>query len=371
MEKSIIMKCRKGFFDANPALWFVLIYLALMAIVVLVFYDRFNFEGANLFTFLWTYIALLTAHTIVNWNRHAVFLKKRALKEIIKSYGHATYQYIPYLLIAVVYEHIFIYRNAFNDIFHSVDLKLMHLDELLFSVQPTIWMEKITFPAAVDYFMVAYALFLIYPYFYLVYLYQKNQLPVMHKAMLAQILSLFVALTMFITLPAKGPRYTFDPQNGTEFKGENLPAYSIPLKGVQSNLLENWTGKPSLFRLQYDFWNQIERIKTDCMPSMHTCLCLIVLIYAVRYRNIFKYKKFSMWFWIVGNVSLIFSTVYLRYHWVVDVIAGAALAIIMYYLTEYIYDYWLKKRAECGYGAPNVDWFSRVDKLQNQGADNS
>jgi len=34
----------------------------------------------------------------------------------------------------------------------------------------------------------------------------------------------------------------------------------------------------------------------------------------------------------------VFSTVYLRYHWVIDVIAGAVMAIAVYYLTELIFE---------------------------------
>ena len=116
-----------------------------------------------------------------------------------------------------------------------------------------------------------------------------------------------------------------------------------------------------MFQLQYYLWNQIERIKTDCMPSMHTCLCLIVLFYAIKYRRLFKYRKTAMWFWLVGNISLIFSTVYLRYHWVVDVLAGIVVAIIAFYLTEYFYKYWIRKRRANNLPEPQVDWLQQAD----------
>lgn len=356
--------CAKWFFSANPSLWFVLLYLIFMGLVILIFFDRFNFTGSNLFTLIWTYFAVFIVHSIINWKRFRILWRQNECKDILTSYIHMTYQYLPYLLIAVVYEHIFIYRDAFSEKFPLVDTTFMKIDEFIFNTQPTMWLEKFLHPIAVDYFMVAYALFIVYPYFYLVYLYQKNQLPVFQKAMLAQILSLFVALTMFITLPAKGPRYTFKVNQDNSASEVKLPTYTKPLQGVQIDLLNRWTGKQSLFELQYDMWNQIERVKTDCMPSMHTCLCLIVLIYAIRYRNFFKWKRLSMWFWIVGNVSLIFSTVYLRYHWVIDVIAGVALAIIVYYLTEYLYKIWLRKRTECGLTSTEVPWLVKADSLK-------
>jgi membrane-associated phospholipid phosphatase len=351
------------FLNANPSLWFVLVYMAVMSFIVFVFRDRFNFEGFNLFTFIWTYLALIIVHTLLNSKRY-VLLWRYNKYEIIKSYLHATYQYAPYFLIAIVYEHIFLYRDAFSHSFQLMDKTFMQWDSAMFGVQPTIWLEKLLHPIAVEYFMLAYVLFIVYPYFYLVYLYQKNKLFVFHKAMLAQVISLIFALTCFITLPAMGPRATIKVDNLKHQNNSEMLYYSKSLKGVQIDFLKEWTGKPSLFQLQYDMWNQIERIKTDCMPSMHTCLCLIVLFYAVRYRRFFKYRKTSMWFWLIGNISLIFSTVYLRYHWVVDVIAGIVLAVIAYYLTEIFYKYWLKRRSKNNLIEPQVKWLQSVDALR-------
>ncbi len=62
------------------------------------------------------------------------------------------------------------------------------------------------------------------------------------------------------------------------------------------------------------------RITYDCFPSMHTCATLVFWYYTWRSAR---------WlFWLMAPVALSipFSCVYLRYHYVVDVIAGVALA---------------------------------------------
>ena len=58
----------------------------------------------------------------------------------------------------------------------------------------------------------------------------------------------------------------------------------------------------------------------DCFPSGHTWLAITSLLVVWRWHR--------RWFWIllVPASLLIASTVLLRYHWVVDVIAGAMLA---------------------------------------------
>jgi len=355
---------KRWFLNANPSLWFVLVYMFIMAVVIIIFRNRFEFSGGmGLFTFFWTFLAVMILHSLLNIKRFRLFIKHKQKHEIRNSYLHASYQYIPYLLVAIVYEFIFFFQKAFSRDFRSIDLLFMRWDEFLFGVQPTIWLENFTHPLAVEYFMFAYVLFLVYPYFFLVYLYQKNQIPVFHKVMLAQIIALIITLAVFVILPAKGPRATFEIMENNTVESE-LPAYQKPLEGVQLDFLEKWTGKRSFFQLQYDMWNQIERIKMDCMPSMHTCLCLIALFYALKYRRLFKYRKTALWFWLVGNISLIFSTVYLRYHWVVDVIAGALLAGAAFYLTEIFYKFWLRQRYALKLNEPKAEWLITAEQIR-------
>ena len=134
-------------------------------------------------------------------------------------------------------------------------------------------------------------------------------------------------------------------------------SYTDNLKGIEFQFLYILTGYKSFFSMQVDLWNYLERIKTDCFPSLHTGLCLLCLLYAIRYREVFKHKIFAMWFWIVGVISLILSTVYLRYHWVIDVIAGIILAVIVYYVTEWIINVWINYREK-----QNIEFKKILDK---------
>ncbi|MEJ2054935.1 MAG: hypothetical protein P8X42_13525 [Calditrichaceae bacterium] len=184
--------------NANPALWFVLSYMVVMGIFVIIFWDRFEFHGGmGLFTFLWTFLAVLIVHTILNGKRFFLLWKYDRKKEILNGYVHASSQYMPYLLVAIIYEFVYFFQEAFSRNYKPIDLTFMKWDAFLFGVQPTIWLEKLLNPLAVEYFMFAYVLFLVYPYFYLVYLYQKNQLTVFHRAMLAQIIALIGSVHNF------------------------------------------------------------------------------------------------------------------------------------------------------------------------------
>jgi len=67
--------------------------------------------------------------------------------------------------------------------------------------------------------------------------------------------------------------------------------------------------------------NELERTKFDVFPSGHTMIAVAVLLVAFRRaRDVFRVL-------LPVAVLLVLSTVYCRYHYVVDVLAGIILAI--------------------------------------------
>ena len=112
-------------------------------------------------------------------------------------------------------------------------------------------------------------------------------------------------------MPAIGPRLTlcdFTKLN-TELPGLYLTNYLRNIVnqggGITSSILS-----PSLLA------------NRDCMPSGHTMMSVINMFFA------FKYRLKSKWFVALFGISIIFATLYLRYHYFVDIIAGVFFAII-------------------------------------------
>jgi membrane-associated phospholipid phosphatase len=64
----------------------------------------------------------------------------------------------------------------------------------------------------------------------------------------------------------------------------------------------------------------MEGIKRDAFPSGHTSVALLSVYYAVRFTPRLVPAVAP------GVFLMILSTMYLRYHYLVDVLAGAALA---------------------------------------------
>jgi len=76
--------------------------------------------------------------------------------------------------------------------------------------------------------------------------------------------------------------------------------------------------------------NSLEHNKTDAFPSGHTAVALVTLFFA------WKYQQRALFRVLVPAVSaLIVSTVYLRYHYVIDVIAGVLLALLTIFISPW------------------------------------
>ncbi len=85
--------------------------------------------------------------------------------------------------------------------------------------------------------------------------------------------------------------------------------------------------------------NQLERTKFDVFPSGHTMMTTVVLLVA------FRRERRIFWILLPFAVGLILSTVYCRYHYVVDVLAGLVLAFVSVPIGDRIYDRWVRRAA--------------------------
>ena len=110
------------------------------------------------------------------------------------------------------------------------------------------------------------------------------------------LLCFYLSYVGYLLVPAIGPRFTLG----------HLQTGDLQLS-------------PFIETIQ-DALNGLEKNKTDAFPSGHTAVSLMSLYYAWKER---EKKLFAVLIPVV--TGLIISTVYLRYHYVIDVIAGIAL----------------------------------------------
>jgi membrane-associated phospholipid phosphatase len=207
--------------------------------------------------------------------------------------------WVPLIIAVLAYEnmHDLTYLRP-----KVVDSTLRLLDERLFGITPALAFDRITTPWLTEIMSAAYALYFVYPAVLLLLLYRRGDLACFREVGLALGLCLYVGLLGYVIVPAVGPRYTMAAE------------FSRPLVG------------PWLTSAAANVWNRIELVDRDCFPSLHTALTLLSLVYFVRLRRVLPYGRALVALVTPPIVLLWASTLYLRYHYGVDVIAGAVLA---------------------------------------------
>jgi len=178
----------------------------------------------------------------------------------------------------------------------DLDAVLLKIDHFMFGVNPTIWLEKIQWAPLTEYLQLAYSSFYFLPLILFIILYRNNQMEKFDYFAFIIVFGFYLSYLGYFLVPALGPRFSL------------VDLHSHPLKGLWfTTHLQN-------------LLNSLEGIQRDAFPSGHTAMTVLTMYFAAKFA-----RKYFYVLLIVGN-SLIFATVYLRYHYVIDVIAGFFLA---------------------------------------------
>ncbi len=149
-----------------------------------------------------------------------------------------------------------------------------------------------------------------YSYYLIVFglatvLYLQGRHEVFHEVVFAEILTFNVCLIWYIFMPVMGPRYKFEKISGPLADGYVFKLVHMILSRASS--------------------------KGTAFPSSHCAIGVIVVLYAARYHPI----AFS----ILGPFSagLVLGTVYGRFHYALDAIAGTVLAVVVFGVAPHFY----------------------------------
>jgi membrane-associated phospholipid phosphatase len=184
---------------------------------------------------------------------------------------------------------------------------LIAADRFLFGVDVTVWAQRLVRPWLND---VLYGFYATYYFISLslgLVLWVRDR-PTARRFVFTLMVVYYVSWTGYFIIPALGPRFA------------QASAYTISL-----------TTTP-IARTINDTINSLEKTKFDVFPSGHTMISVAVLLVA--------WKRARDVFWVLLPIAtgLVISTVYCRFHYVIDVIAGTVLAFVTVPLGDGIYD---------------------------------
>jgi membrane-associated phospholipid phosphatase len=190
----------------------------------------------------------------------------------------------------------------------SRDSWLIAADRALFGVDVTVWLQRAVRPFWNDFFAVAYITYYFIAIALGVALWIGPEKQTARRFIFTLTVCYLVSYAGYFLVPALGPRSALPHQ---------VPIADTPVAGAISETL-----------------NELEHTKYDVFPSGHTMIAVTVLVVA--------FQRARKMFWLLLPIAtcLILSTVYCRYHYVVDLIAGAILAIVTIPLADRWYDRW-------------------------------
>jgi len=215
--------------------------------------------------------------------------------------------WLPILFFLSIFLNLHYLIHSLNP--NNCDQILIRVDQLIFRIQPSVWMEKFIWTPLTEFLTICYAFFYFYPIPLAVILYlRKSKSFDFRNYATSIILCFYLGFLGYILVPAIGPRYTLQ--------------YTQDLKGsyVSVNL-----------RSTID---QMESTKSDVFPSLHNAVTLLVLLFA------FKYEKKVFFPFLPIALGLFLSTIYLRYHYGIDVICGWILGLICFRLGADLNRWW-------------------------------
>ena len=228
------------------------------------------------------------------------------LGSFARPYWEIVRDWTPFLIILLMYYSL--WGDATHLLVtHDRDTALIALDQRIFGFQASVAVQRFITPALTSWMEFAYTfhLFNIPIVACFIYLYRPRAR--FREMMVGLLVVSFIGLAGYILVPAIGPMYTLHSQ------------YTVPLDTPLAVL-----------NRQMEFMD-FARIRRDVFPSLHVAISFVVWLYA--------WRNSKRLFWILSPIilSLWVSTIYLRYHYLIDCVAGFVLAPICYVAANWIF----------------------------------
>jgi len=189
------------------------------------------------------------------------------------------------------------------------DSALAAIDYQVFRAHPTVWLERFTWPPLTELLQICYPTYYFLPIILGGFIWRSGKTERFRFWVFVVTIAFYLSYLGYVAVPAIGPR----------FLPEILEAQTKPLTGLL------------FFETVRETLNRAEGLTRDCFPSGHTEITLVAVYYAWRFHR----KTFR--FFLPLGAAIVLSTVYLRYHYVVDVVAGALLAGVVILTARHIF----------------------------------
>ena len=305
----------KFIFKLRVEEFLALVLLIPMLFFMVIYHDKEGFRASNVDRFLITGLVFILFLGIIKL-KDLKLLSNSKTGRFFKAILTFLRETLPFAFCISIYTNMHDMVHLVNP--NDVDATLITWDEYLLGFQPAIYLEQFITPDLTDFMYFSYSSFLIYILLFTMYLYVRKKNVAFRETLVSVILTFYIGYVGYVIFPAVGPKFTMSHLFETSLSGSYI------------------TDRLS-FLMNYEI---SEYTRRDCFPSLHNGVIFLILLFA------FKHEKIYAYLFLPFAIALFISTLYLRYHYFVDMIAGFLLAIIIFYLGPVMNNHWEKKSSE-------------------------
>lgn len=305
------MTLRKLLSPLNPADIVTISFLFFLSLLNLIFSARVS-EW-----FVLAPLNILAAALIITLAHQAEAHNTTLLKQVHRWYLYAA--------VVLVYKELYLMVHPIHPV--DYDALLISIDHWMLGANPTQWLARFTYPLITETLQIGYSSYYLLFIILGIDVYRTHSWKGYDTAAFMVVYSFYCSYLGYFLLPAVGPRFTL---HSFELLNQELPGILLtePLRAFV-----NW-GESIPLNLP----NPVDFVQRDVFPSGHTQLSLIVLYCA------FHFKIKTRWLLATLATLLIIGTVYLRYHYVIDIFAGIAFFLLTIWSGWKIIAWWERQR---------------------------
>ncbi|MBS1519052.1 MAG: phosphatase PAP2 family protein [Bacteroidetes bacterium] len=244
--------------------------------------------------------------------------KKNEIEKKKRSWTRFLRFWYPSFMILFCFKEIYIVMVGFDTGLY--DPELISIDKWIFGTNPTEFLYRFNNPFLVEILQIAYGLFYLMPVIYAMELYLWHRYEELKYAIFVVFFGFYLSFLGYVLFPAIGPRFTI--HNFLNISNEMPGIYFADIIRNIINFGESipkGVSNPEMFA------------QRDAFPSGHT-----IIIILITYLS-HKIRSNSFYFYLPFSALMIFSTVYLRYHYVIDLIGGIPFVLITIFTANRIY----------------------------------
>ena len=272
------------------------IYLLLIAGTVLVvlqiiYGTTFNLSHRSFLVSAFTLALVLVVSLYAGMRRGGAFIMARRVARVLLDWA---------ALVGLV----FIYGNL-RDIAalyqgFNITHELMMFENYLFGKSLTVYTSPLANVLLTDFFTIIYGLYLVIPLALALYLYLRGYKRQFELVKLALVAVMFAGFILYIVFPASPPRFTIE--------------YAAPISSALFNTMQaKWDA--GSFAANF-----------GAFPSLHVGISAVATFACWQMRKRVRHGMGLFIAALILSTLISLSTIYLRHHWVLDIVAGYALA---------------------------------------------